>query len=274
MPFAEIDDQSLHYIDQGSGFPVLLGHSYLWDSGMWAPQIEVLSQRYRVIAPDLWGHGRSGRLPAGTDGLSGLARQALALLDTLGIKRFALVGHSIGGMWGAELALHAPDRVASLVLMNTHLGPEPAASRAQYTALMNQIEAIGALPPPMLDVIVPLYFRPGLDPASPLPAGLRRSLAGLSAEHLRESVIPIGRIIFGRPDGRERLRGLDPERTLLICGAQDLARPPAETAEMAGLIGCPTYVTVPEAGHVSGLENPGFVNRTLVAELERQLAAG
>ncbi|KGM32037.1 alpha/beta fold hydrolase [Inquilinus limosus] len=271
MPFAEIDDQSLHYIDQGSGFPVLLGHSYLWDSGMWAPQIEALSQRYRVIAPDLWGHGRSGRLPAETDGLPGLARQALALLDTLRIERFAVIGHSVGGMWGAELALQAPDRVASLVLMNTSLLPEPAASRAQYTALMDQIEAIGALPGPMLDIIVPLYFRPGLDPASPLPAGLRQSLAGLSAERLRESVIPLGRIIFGRPDGRERLRGLDPERTLLVCGAQDQPRPPAETEEMAGIIGC-RFVTVPDAGHVSGLENPDFVNRTLIAELERQLA--
>lgn len=271
MPFAEIDNQSLHYIDQGSGFPVLLGHSYLWDSAMWAPQIEALSQRYRVIAPDLWGHGQSGPLPAGTDGLPGLARQALALLDRLGIERCAVVGHSVGGMWGAELALQAAGRVASLVLMNTYLGPEPAASRAQYTALMAQIAAIGALPGPMLDIIVPLYFRPGLDPASPLPAGLRRSLAALSADRLRESVIPLGRIIFDRPDGRDRLRGLDAGRTLLICGAQDLPRPPAETEEMAGIIGCP-FVSVPDAGHVSGLENPDFVNRTLLAELEKQLA--
>jgi pimeloyl-ACP methyl ester carboxylesterase len=273
MPFAKIDDQDLHYIDQGAGFPVLLGHSYLWDSDMWAPQIEALSQRYRVIAPDLWGHGQSGTLPAGTAGLPGLARQSLALIDRLGIDRFALVGHSIGGMWGAELALQAPGRVASLILMNTSLAPEPAPSRAQYFALMDQIEAIGSLPAPLLDMIVPLFFRPGLDPASPLPTGLRQSLAGLSAERLRESVIPIGRMTFGRPDGRDRLRGLDAGRTLLVCGAQDLPRPPAETEEMAGIIGC-RFVTVPEAGHVSGLENPDFVNRTLVAELATQLAAG
>lgn len=272
MPFAEIESQRLHYIDEGRGFPVLLGHSYLWDAGMWAPQIQALSQRYRVIAPDLWGHGRSGRLPVETGGLPGLARQALALLDHLGIQRCAVIGHSVGGMWGAELALQAPDRVASLVLMNTYLGPEPDASRARYAALMDQVESIGALPDPILDVIVPLYFRPGIDPASPLVAEFRRSLAGLPADRLRDSVIPIGRIIFGRPDGRDRLRRLAPQRTLLVCGAQDLPRPPAETEEMAGIIGC-RFVSVPGAGHVSGLESPEVVNRTLLSELERQLAA-
>ena len=100
MPFANIDDQFLHYIDQGEGFPVLLGHSYLWHSTMWEPQVRALSQQYRVIVPDLWGHGKSGPLPAGTRDLADLSRQILALLDKLGIQRCAMVGISVGGMWG------------------------------------------------------------------------------------------------------------------------------------------------------------------------------
>src|SRR3977135_466399 len=140
MPFADIDGQSLHYVDQGVGFPILLGHSYLWNSAMWEPQTKALSQIYRVIAPDLWGHGKSGRLPEKTVDLSDLARQALALLDMLEIQQCALVGHSVGAMWGAELALRPPGRIKFLVLMNTYLGPEPAASRAQYLAMLRQIE--------------------------------------------------------------------------------------------------------------------------------------
>jgi pimeloyl-ACP methyl ester carboxylesterase len=66
MPFLTIDGQALHYIDQGTGPAVLLAGSYLWDQNMWAPQIAALSQQYRVIALDLWGHGESGRLPQGT----------------------------------------------------------------------------------------------------------------------------------------------------------------------------------------------------------------
>ncbi|BBP52187.1 hypothetical protein PHLH3_18130 [Pseudomonas sp. St386] len=100
MPFSIIDGQPLHYLDQGQGPVVLLGSSYLWDHTMWAPQIEVLSQHYRVIALDLWGHGQSGRLPEGMTSLDDLARQALALMDHLGIDCFNLLGLSVGGMWG------------------------------------------------------------------------------------------------------------------------------------------------------------------------------
>jgi hypothetical protein len=57
MPSTNIAGQTLHYQIHGTGFPVLLGDSYLWDSAMWAPQIEVLSRSFQVIAPDLWGHG-------------------------------------------------------------------------------------------------------------------------------------------------------------------------------------------------------------------------
>lgn len=96
MPFAVIDGQPLHYIDQGTGPVVLLGSSYLWDRHMWAPQIEALSQQYRVIVPELWGHGESGPLPTHTHSLDDLARQALALLDQLDIAQINLVGLSVG----------------------------------------------------------------------------------------------------------------------------------------------------------------------------------
>ncbi|MFP3710763.1 alpha/beta fold hydrolase, partial [Paraburkholderia sp. SIMBA_009] len=92
-------------------------HSYLWDAAMWAPQIDALSSRYRVIVPDLWGHGASGPLPEGTQTLDDLAEHASALLDALEIDACAVVGLSVGGMWGARLALREPRRVRSLVLM-------------------------------------------------------------------------------------------------------------------------------------------------------------
>ncbi|MDN6550166.1 MAG: hypothetical protein L0K69_08595 [Enterobacterales bacterium] len=63
MPFIQVNDRQMHYIDRGEGFALLLGHSYMFDSNMWAPQIEALSQHFRVIAPDLWGHGKSDQLP-------------------------------------------------------------------------------------------------------------------------------------------------------------------------------------------------------------------
>jgi pimeloyl-ACP methyl ester carboxylesterase len=266
MPFANIDGQSLHYIDQGAGFPILMGHSILWSATMWEPQIQVLSQRYRVLVPELWGHGQSGPLPAGTVNLDDLARQILALLDLLEIQQCAVVGLSVGGMWAAELALLAPDRIKFLVLMDTYLGPEPAATRARYFAMLDQIEKTGIVSPPLLDAIVPLFFRPGSDASLPAQRGFRKALENWPENRLRDSVAPLGRIIFGRSDARSRLVGLNRDRTFILTGAHDIPRPPAELREMADIIGCACEL-VPEAGHISNLENATFVNERLLSSI-------
>jgi pimeloyl-ACP methyl ester carboxylesterase len=266
MPFVTIDGQALHYIDQGTGPAVLLAGSYLWDQAMWAPQIAALAQQYRVIALDLWGHGESGPLPVGTASLDDLARQALVLLDHLDIDRVTLVGLSVGGMWGARLALSAPQRINGLVMMDTYLGVEPEPTRQYYFSLLQQIEEAGVIAPQLLDIVVPIFFRPGIDPQSPLYRNFRAALAALPADRLRQSIVPMGRITFGRDDYMTRLGELDGASTLVMCGDQDIPRPPGEAREMAELIGCP-WVLVPEAGHISNLENPEFVTETLLAFL-------
>lgn len=273
MPFIEIDGQSLHYEDRGTGFPLLLGHSYLWDSGMWAPQIEALSRHYRVIAPDLWGHGRSGALPEGTRTLGDLADQMSRLLDALEIRACAVVGLSVGGMWGAELALREPDRVRALVLMDTFLGAEPDATRERYFQMLDAVAALGQFPPPILDAVVPLFFRRGDDLKGALPTAFRAALQALPADRLRASIVPLGRMIFGRPESLARLAALPADRSLLVCGALDIPRPPEETARTAEVIGC-EHVIVPDAGHISNLENAGFVTEVLMGWLARQVPGG
>ncbi len=266
MPVVMIDGQPLHYVDQGTGPAVLLGSSYLWSRDMWAPQIEALEQQYRVIVPELWGHGESGPLPSQTRSLDDLARQALALLDQLDIAQINLVGLSVGGMWGARLALLAPERVNSLVLMDTYLGAEPDATRHYYFSLFKTIEDAGAIPEALLDVIAPIFFRPGIDRESALYQDFRRSLQGFPRQRLLDSIVPLGRLIFSREDVREQLPRLDTDTTLVMCGEQDKPRPPAESQEMANLIGC-ALALIPDAGHISSQENPDFVNEALLTFL-------
>ncbi|MBO0493488.1 alpha/beta fold hydrolase [Pseudomonas sp. Marseille-Q1929] len=266
MPVTVIDGQPLHYIDQGSGPAVLLGSSYLWDRTMWTPQIEALSQQYRVIVPELWGHGESGPLPTRTRSLDDLARQALALLDHLDIAQVNLVGLSVGGMWGARLALLAPERVNSLVLMDTHLGAEPEATRQYYFSLFKMIEDAGAIPEPLLDVIAPIFFRAEVDRESALYQDFRQTLQDFPRERLLQSIVPLGRLIFSREDVLDQLPRLDADTTLVMCGEQDKPRPPAESREMAELIGC-SLILIPDAGHISARENPDFVNEALLTFL-------
>jgi pimeloyl-ACP methyl ester carboxylesterase len=260
--FTTIGGKRLAYIDQGQGFPVLLGHSYLWNATMWQPQLDALSRHFRVIAPDLWGHGYSESPPDGTGGLDDLARHHLALLDALSIEQCHVVGLSVGGMWAAAMKRLAPERVTKLVLMDTYLGPEPAPSQARYLGLLRQLEVDRALSGALLDIVVPMFFSPRTDPASALCQAFRASLAALPADRIADSIVPLGRLIFTRPDHRPGLSDLNADNTLVMVGEDDIPRPVREAAEMAALIGCPLS-TVGDAGHISNLENPQSVTRTL-----------
>lgn len=266
--FIEIDGARMSYVDQGQGFPILLGHSYLWSAAMWQPQIDALSRHFRVIAPELWGHGDSEAPPATTTDMRALARQHLALLDALDIPQCHLVGLSVGGMWGAELAADHPARVDRLVLMDTYLGAEPQATRLKYFALLDAASAAGCFSDALLDIIVPIFFHAGGQTVPEVREQFRAALKASSAETVRQSLAPMGRLIFSRPDLLARLAELPAQRTIVLCGDQDIPRPPEESLEMAQLIGC-LAAQIPHAGHISSLENPQVVSQFLLDWLPR-----
>ena len=266
--FIDIAGSRMHVVDVGEGPPVMLGHSFLWDAEMWRPQIDFLARRHRVIVPDLWGHGTSGPLPSHSCGIRDLAHQHLALLDALEIERCAVVGLSVGGMWGAELALIAPERVSALVLMGTSLAAEPADTQALYYAMLGAIAKAGVLPDQVREAAVPLFFSPGARERRPnLIEAFDASLRGWNAERLMDSIVPLGRMIFGRRDAAAELADIDAP-TLVMTGSGDLARPPHEGRAMAELLDCP-FIEIPQAGHISSLEAPDFVNDALSKFLAR-----
>lgn len=115
MPTADVRNAQLHYSDDGDGFPVLLIHGLAGDHSAWAPQVTALRDRYRVVAFDNRGAGRSTQREEAVTTRS-MAEDALALLDVLGVERAHVVGRSMGGAIGQHLALIAPERVHSLVL--------------------------------------------------------------------------------------------------------------------------------------------------------------
>lgn len=158
MPEVVIRGRRMFYEEHGRGFPVLFGHSYLWDARMWEPQVAVLSRAYRCIVPEIWAHGRSDPPPHSPYSVDELAEDMWAFAQALGLSRFAVVGLSVGGMWGMRLALNHPEAVAALVLMDTDAGAEPEESRQRYFAMMAAVEQAGALPPPILEALVPFFF--------------------------------------------------------------------------------------------------------------------
>ncbi len=246
----------------GNGEPVVFAHSYLWDAEMWRPQIDALAADFRVVVPELWGHGRSGEMPGGTLSIRSLAQQHLQLFDHLGLERFTLVGLSVGAMWAAELALMAPQRVRGLVLMDSFLGPEPVERHRQFSAMLDMVEASGTATQQLADALAPFFLsRHSMEKQPLLLRRFRNSILDLDSAQIVRSIVPLGRMIFGRRDALSDLADLQMP-SLVMTGSDDLSRPPEEGRMMAQMIGCP-FVEIPSAGHIASLEQPAFVNSQL-----------
>lgn len=102
----------------GAGEALVLVHGFLGGSSQWGAEIEFLRHGFDVVAPDLAGYGDACHLQAPTE-IAAHARAVLATLDGLGIERFHLLGHSMGGMVVQEIVHQAPARVQRLVLYAT-----------------------------------------------------------------------------------------------------------------------------------------------------------
>lgn len=113
--YAQVDGARLRYSDQGSGPAVVLLHGFASSLETWTAVVPTLARAHRVIAVDLKGFGWSDR-PEGDYSPAAEAALVLGLLDQLGVKEFALVGHSWGSSVALALALAAPQRVSRIAL--------------------------------------------------------------------------------------------------------------------------------------------------------------
>lgn len=108
----------VHLYEAGEGPPVLLMHGWPQDAWCWRHVIPRLADRHRLIAPDLRGFGQTGAPARNYNGLA-LGGDAIALLDALEIERSHLIGHDWGGFGAFAAAIAAPQRIASLLVLNT-----------------------------------------------------------------------------------------------------------------------------------------------------------
>ncbi|KEK28240.1 alpha/beta fold hydrolase [Shewanella xiamenensis] len=263
-----IAGSQLSYLDIGTGPTLLFGHSYLWDSAMWAPQIALLSKSYRCIVPDLWGHGQSGTVPENCHSLLDISEHMLALMDALEIETFSLIGLSVGAMWGAELVLKAPARVKTLAMLDSFIGFEPEITRAKYFGMLDMIQTAGSIPPALINAISPLFFADNAKANNPeLVQRFESDLAALMPERIPD-IVKLGRIIFGRRDTLEFAEQFTLP-CLIMVGVEDKARSVLESYLMSDAINGSQLVHIPSAGHISSLEQAEFVNQQLLAFLSQ-----
>lgn len=136
MQFADVNGHRLCYTDSGGDKPVLVfSHGFLLDKSIWDPHVAALSSDYRCIAWDARGHGMSDC--RGDFDFWDAGRDALGLLDHLGIDRAVLIGLSQGGFLSFRAALTAPERVEAVIIVNSAVrvfGPEEHEGFSQASA--------------------------------------------------------------------------------------------------------------------------------------------
>jgi pimeloyl-ACP methyl ester carboxylesterase len=121
--YADIPEGQIHYRIEGKGEPVLLLHAGVTSSLEYIKVIPFLSKTYCVIAPDFLGNGDSDPAPFAYD-IIDHARTMIHFMDSLGIKKAAVVGQHVGGKIGLEMAVNWPERVSKLVLSSPNYPEE------------------------------------------------------------------------------------------------------------------------------------------------------
>ena len=247
MPAVQLGDIELHYVERGAGRPLLLVAGIPAVASDWAPLAERLSSSRRTIAYDNRGSGSSGTTPAPYT-TAGLAADAVALLDALGVERADVFGMSLGGMIAQELALGWPERVDRLVLGCTHCGlahaapPEREAGLAFAMETDDWAERMRALGPfafaagvdgELLGRFVEMKARDVQD-----PEGYRGQIAAVLAH-----------------DAYDRLPRIECP-TLIVTGDGDRVIPAASSDVIHERIPGSRLAVVPGAGHLFFLERP------------------
>ena len=156
-----IDVEGLKFavrLDGNENAPVLmLSNSLSSDMSMWDDQIALWGDRYRTVRYDQRGHGRTG-VPSEGWSMDRLGRDALAIIDALGLKRVNWCGVSMGGMVGLWMAIHAPDRLDPLVAANTSAYMPPPSLWNDRIALA-QTGGMEAVARPTIERWFPAVFR-------------------------------------------------------------------------------------------------------------------
>jgi pimeloyl-ACP methyl ester carboxylesterase len=247
VPTVELGDIELHYVERGSGSPLLLVPGIPAVASDWAPLAERLSGARRVIAYDNRGSGASTTTPAPYT-TAQLAADAVGLLDALEIERADVFGMSLGGMIAQELALGWPERVGRLVLGCTHCGVAHAAridadaARAFAMETDDWAERMSAL--------APFAFAPDVDGEL-----LRRFVDKKSAD-VQDPEGYRGQIAAALAhDAHERLPGIEAP-TLILTGDSDRVIPGASSDVLAERIPGSRLEVVAGAGHVFFLDRP------------------
>lgn len=240
----------LAFDDVGPGPVVVLIHGFPLDRTMWSFQRSSIGSIYRLILPDLRGHGTSAA-PDGIYTVDEMADDVLELLDALQITEPVVIGGlSMGGYIALSIAARHPARLKALMLLNTRAkadSPEAARVREELAA---QVDASGDTRNVVAAMLPKIFSRNTFEHHPEVVARMHDHMARTPARAISGTL----RGLAIRPDRTDDLPGIGVP-TLVLAGAEDALIPVEESEAMAGAIPKSKLVIIPGAGHMAPLEN-------------------
>lgn len=255
---------------------VVFIHGFPFDGSMWEPQLPALPEGWRGLAPDLRGFGRSplaadsgdvptgkkigGRIARADEPVLTMARLAddIAALIEAQVGGGAVVcGLSMGGYVAFSLLRRRPDLVRGLVLADTRAAADSDEGRENRMRMARTVRESGTRP--IATAMVPDLLAPSTRENAPdIPDAVRAMILGAPPA----TVVAALAGMAARPDSTGELAGIAVP-TLVVVGEEDAITPPTDARAMAEAIPGAVLRTIPNAGHVSSLENPAAFNTAL-----------
>lgn len=242
----------LKYDEAGKGPLLVLIHGFPLDRTIWKGQLSGLSEIRRVVAPDM--RGRGGSVGGESWSMDELADDISNLIVDLGEEKADIAGLSMGGYVAFALWRRHPDKIRSLIFIDTKAGAdndEAKAGRDKVAALVRE-KGTGALVDDLgRRVVVP-------DAPGSIRAEVKRMFESIPGESSAADAIAMR----DRPDSTDDAGSISVP-VLVLHGEQDQLMPVEVGEDLAKSIPGAKFVRIPNAGHLSPLENPDAVNKAI-----------
>ena len=250
----------------GTGPLVLFLHGIGGNRTNWTAQIEATRDSFHAVAWDARGYGDSEDYEGPLD-FGDFAKDVIRVLEHFGAPTVHLVGLSMGGRIAMDFHARFPDRVATLVLCDTmsdFQGSLTPDKRAEFIRLRQAPLKAGKEPHQIADALVDALAGPNADPAA--RRKLWNSIAALHKESYLKTIE--SSLTFDRSAEVDHIS----VPTLLLYGEHDRLTPPAIGQALNKRIAGSEFFMVPDAGHLSNIEQPDIFNAELLGFLTRHSA--